>query len=318
MIELYQVTGDQELLAAAERAIAFLRRTIGRCPMRAGAGGSAQAACVVEKGFIKLGGNALAIIALAKHAEVTGSGDHLNLIDRLGLWLLSTQNEAGEFTVHKVHQKTGELDDHVSQYYPGEAVLALLRGSQRNPRSAAEDRWLDAAAKGARWLIEVRDRNVPDHRLNHDHWLLYALRDLYRRRPDPLVLKHAERITSAILALQNRRPPYPDWYGSYYDPPRSTPTATRSEGLAAAYLLQRDVGAKKEAARLLEGLDLGVRFQLQTQFRPESVLYVPDPRRTLGGFRRSLDNYEVRIDYVQHNISSLLLLRQILLERSAE
>ena len=127
-----------------------------------------------------------------------------------------------------------------------------------------------------------------------------------------LYLEHAARTTRAILRLQNRRPPYPDWRGSYYNPPRSTPTATRSEGLAAAYLLTRDFGQAAEAARLLEGLELGVRFQLGTQFGPESVLYLPDPRRALGGFRRGLNHYEIRIDYVQHNISALLLLRRIL------
>ncbi len=319
MIELYEVTGDKRLLAAAERAIAYIGRTVKPCPGDAEI--DAGALCVVEKGFVKLGGNALAIIALVKHAEVTGSGAHLPLIERLGLWILATQSEAGEFVAHKVHQATGKLDDHVSQYYPGEALLALLRGSQlRNTlhnSTMGGDRWLDAAARGARWLIEVRDRRVPDARLNHDHWLLYALNELHRRQPEPLYRAHAERTTGAILRLQNRRPPYPDWHGSYYHPPRSTPTATRSEGLAAAYLLQRDFGEKGEAAPLLEGLELGVRFQLGTQFGPESVLYLPDPRQPLGGFRRSLNNYEIRIDYVQHNISALLLLRRILLEQAA-
>ena len=319
LLELYEVTGDRELLAAAERAIGYLRKTIKPCPESVEFGGDPEAACVVEKRFVKLGGNALAIIALAKHAEVTDSRANLPLIERLALWLLATQNDAGEFTVHKVDQVTGELDDHVSQYYPGEAVLALLRVSQLRGNllrsTPTSDRWLDAAAKGARWLIEVRDRKVPDHRLNHDHWLLYGLNELYRRRPDTLYLAHAERTTGAILRLQNRQPTYSDWHGSYYNPPRSTPTATRSEGLAAAYLLQRDFGEKDQAARLLEGLKLGVRFQLKTQFRPESVLYLPNPQRPLGGFRRSLNNYEIRIDYVQHNISALLLLRRILLEQ---
>ena len=57
---------------------------------------------------------------------------------------------------------------------------------------------------------------------------------------------------------------------------------------------------------------LGISFQLQTQFRPESVLYLKDPERSLGGFHRSLTNFEIRIDYVQHNISALLALYRIL------
>ncbi len=321
MLELYEVTQDQELLEAAERALQFLVEQIESCPLSDQAGGDPEAVCVFEKSFVKLGGNALTVIALAKHAEVTGSNRHMRWIERLVLWMLATQSEDGEFTAHKVH-RNGELDDHVSQYYPGEALLALLRASQlRNSRrqsTVANDRWLDAAARGARWLIEVRDREVPDHRLNHDHWLLYALNELYRQRPEPLYLDHARRITSAILGLQNRRPIYPDWLGSYYVPPRSTPTATRSEGLAAAYFMESDFGTPERAAELLDGLKLGARFQLGTQLGPESVLYLPVPQRALGGFRRSLDSYEIRIDYVQHNISALLLLRRILLDAQSQ
>lgn len=303
MMELYEVTRDPELLAAAERAIGYLGRAALPC-----SGAASTASCVVEDGYVKLGSNALAIVALAKHAEVTGSARHRELLESLAKWLLITQSDDGEFTVHKQAMGTGKRESFVSQYYPGEALLGLLRG-------ARDDIWIDAAARGARWLIEVRDRGVPIERLNHDHWLLYALDDLHRARPEPIFLRHAERITEAILKSQNRQPAHLDWLGSYYRPPRSTPTATRTEGLTAAYRLQRDFGDPKAAAEILEAIELGIRFQLQTQFHPESALYLPAPQRALGGFHRSLTNYEIRNDYVQHNISSLLALRRILLEK---
>ncbi len=43
-------------------------------------------------------------------------------------------------------------------------------------------------------------------------------------------------------------------------------------------------------------------------------MYLRDPRRALGGFHRSLTNYEIRIDYVQHNISAILGLMRIMAE----
>jgi hypothetical protein len=303
MLELYEVTGDGELLAAAERAVGFIaRELLGRCRV-----GGVETACIVERGEVKLGGNALAIIALAQHAKVTGEERHLETIDELGRWILAVQGEDGEFEVHKQSHPGGEASDFVSGYYPGEALLALVRRPEPDPA------WLDAAERGARWLIEVRDRNVPQAALNHDHWLLYALAELHRLRPDPAFLEHASRLTAAILGRQRRSAEIPDWVGSYYSPPRSTPTATRSEGLGAACLMMRDADRAEQAATLLAALELGVAFQLQTQFLPESVLYLRDPVRALGGFRRSLTDYEIRIDYVQHNISSLLLLRRILL-----
>ena len=147
--------------------------------------------------------------------------------------------------------------------------------------------------------------------LIHDHWLLYGLNDLYRQRPNELYLNHAFRIANAIIQSQNRDPLYPDWLGSYYDPPRSTPTATRSEALYAAYQLARDYSDWDFAQKVLGAFYLDVSFQLQTQFRPESVMYLDDPQRALGGFHRSLTDYEIRIDYVQHNISSLVGLFKI-------
>jgi hypothetical protein len=54
-------------------------------------------------------------------------------------------------------------------------------------------------------------------------------------------------------------------------------------------------------------------FQLRCQITPENAFFLPRPDRALGGFRSGLVDGEVRIDYVQHSVSSLLGLRGILL-----
>ena len=89
-------------------------------------------------------------------------------------------------------------------------------------------------------------------------------------------------------------------------PPRSTPTATRTEGLSAAYELARDFGSDEEADEILEAVVLGLRYQMSTQFAPPSAMYLPNPARCLGGVRRSLTSFEIRIDYVQHHLSAAL------------
>ncbi len=303
MLELYETTGASELLRAARNAIRYLLDFVQ--PYRIN---NSEAACVVDKGYVKLGGNALAIIGLSKYTEVSQSREFLPLAARLGRWIQNAQNETGKFFIQKQRYPEGIIEKFVSQYYPGEAILALVRLYKLLP----DESWLDTAEKGARYLIEVRDRDTPEPQLIHDHWLLYALNELYRLRPKPLYLKHALRITRAIMGAQNRDPAWPDWRGSYYRPPRSTPTATRSEGLYAAYQLCRDFGDATEAQKILQSVRRGAAFQLQTQFRPETVLYLKNPQRALGGFRRSLTHFEIRIDYVQHNISSLLGLYHII------
>jgi hypothetical protein len=304
MLEIYGETRDPAILEAAERALDFLRGRLVEC--RAG---ESWGSCVEEKGYVKLGGNGLAILAFAKHADVTGEHESLPLLTRLANWMLSVQEESGEFSTHKLQLTTGEVDDFVSEYYPGEALFALVRLYQLD----GDPRWLDAAERGAAWLIEVRDGDLTDDELSHDHWLLYALNEIHRESPRELYLDHALRLARVISTSQNREPDFPDWRGSYYRPPRSTPTATRSEGLSAAWELANRAGHAEEAAEILEATRLGVDFQYQLQFRPESTLYLPDPERALGGFPRSLTNFEIRIDYVQHNLSSLLALRRILL-----
>ncbi|MFQ5739817.1 MAG: hypothetical protein ACE5JX_12460 [Acidobacteriota bacterium] len=302
MLELSGVTQDKELLAAAGRGLQYLLDSTQPSPE------DERLLVIVENGWVKLGGNALAVIALAKYVELTRDLRYLPDLVALGKWILKVQGKTGQFLVHKESYPGGRVTDFTSDYYPGEALLALLRLHTIQP----SDAWLDAAEKGARYLIQVRDRDLPASRLPDDHWLLYALNELYRYRSDPLYLRHASRLARAIVQRQNRDARTLDWVGGYHRPPRSAATATRSEGLLAAYHLIADFGDQQECVPILKAIQLGVRFQLQTQFRPESVLYFRDPQRFLGAFHRSLTSYEVRIDYLQHNISSLLGVKGIL------
>ena len=309
MFELYQVTRDPALRTAADRALGHLLQSTAPYGEP-----DEQMTMVVDDDKIKLGGVALTVVALVQHLEATQDRQHLPLLQSLGRYIVRQQRESGEF-ISQRFAETGEArDDFESQYYPGEAILALVRLHRVDPRPV----WLDTAQKGAGYLINVRDKGKPVSSLIHDHWLLYALNELHRARPEPIYLEHAMRIVEAIQAGQNRKVAYPDYFGSFYDPPRSTPAATRAEGLAAAHDLARDFVSAERAASILETLRSTVGYQLHTQFQPESVMYFDIPQRSLGGFHRALDHYEIRIDYVQHNISALLGLRRILEKTSGQ
>lgn len=303
MLELYEHTNDLDLLEAAKLAINYLVG-LAKSPKP----DADDLAVIVEDNFVKLGGNALAVVALAKYMEVTKDKQYLPVLQRLASWIASAQEENGRFYIHKQAYPNGEISKFVSGYYPGEAILALTRIHALD----GSNHWLDVAEKAANYLITIRDKGVSDSDLPHDHWLLYALNDLYRSRPNPLYLNHSRRIANAIVNAQNRNPPYPDWLGSYSRPPKSTRTAIRSEGLFAAYKLLRDFGDPEETQAILDAIILGVRFQLQTQFRPETAMYVLDPQRCIGGFKKSLTDFTLQIDYTQHNLSGLLGLYKLL------
>jgi hypothetical protein len=60
------------------------------------------------------------------------------------------------------------------------------------------------------------------------------------------------------------------------------------------------------ATKFANALKLSARFQLSQQFADANPFKLPNPQRAAGGFRESLEIMRVRIDFVQHNISSLL------------
>jgi len=307
MLQLYDVTKDQTLLSSAERAIDYLFSFVKPFD---------DSVCIVnDAGEVKLGGNALAVIALAEYMKVTGDDIYLSVMQNLSHFIRSSQNEVGSF-ICKRDYLTGEIYDWVSEYYPGEALLALCRLYSLD----YNETWLDVAEKGARYLITIRDANVPINQLIHDHWLMIALNELYRYRGDSLYFNHSMNLSKGIMNLQrddiNRESEYPDWLGSYYTPPHSTSTATRTEGLVAAYNLAYDYDEENMVDSIFDAIKLGIKFQLKTQLTEEDVKDLPDPDQAIGGFCYSLDSYSIRIDYVQHNICSILGLYHILKNNS--
>lgn len=299
MLALHEVTRDRRLLEAAAGPVRYLLRSV-----RPGLEDKENTACVVEGGYVKLGGNALAALALVKYTEVTGDRSHVPVILKLARWITACQAQSGDFLIHKQAYPGGRVQEFISYYYPGEAMLALARVHRIDPKG----KWLDSAERAARHLIDVRDRDE----IRPDQWQLYALNELYRLRRDEKYLRQALRIARLIVRTQRRAHENPDWVGSFLDPPRSTPTAVRMEALCAAHGLARDFGRGEQAGDILEAIRLGTAFQLRAQVRPESAMYLNDPQRALGGIRGSLTTYRIRIDYVQHTISSLLGLYRIL------
>ena len=291
MLELYEITQDPELLEAAERALAYLAQQIKPCKAKLEA-----SACLIEKEYTKIGGNGLAIVAIAQYTEATGDDKYIPTAQALARFLVSNQSEEGEFWPHKIAFPSMEGDTFISEYYPGEALLGLNRLYEIDKN----EEWLTAAHNGINWLIEVRDKGKSASKLPHDHWLLYAIYDQSTHEEIPYSFTdHAMKIVGAILDMQKPE-------GNYYTPPRSTPTATRSEGLYAAYKLALNNGYENKVDEIFEGIEKGVGFQLQTQFTEKNVKDLRNPERAIGAFHEGLDITTIRIDYVQHNISSIL------------
>ena len=297
-LELYRALGDERLLEAARATLGWLLARTRPPPAEVD---RADWRALVSPGEeAKLGGAALLVLALVEHQRVSGDRRFFGQAQELARFMHFMQDEDGHFRSKFFY---GPPDEEVfeSVYYPGEAVLALVRlyGIDPNPM------WLETARRGADWLIGVRDAGKPVSALPHDHWLLMGLSELSQLTDQAGHEQHAEKIGRAIVrAVRRSSSDNPDWIGSFYTPPRSTPTATRSEALVAMHALATRSGRDPQPYR--DALLLMTGFQLRTQLTPVNSIYLPRPERGLGGFRRSLNNWEVRIDYVQHNASAML------------
>lgn len=307
ILETHELIPDQNIFEIAELTIGFLLSKVAYFEL-----GGRSVAALVDKDSIKLGGNALAIIALAKYSEITGNHGYIPAMQKMAAWMLETQAIDGSFSIHVQYHSTGKVKDFESHYYPGEAILALVRLY----RLDGDTTWLDAAEGCAQYLINIRDSGSDIDSISHDHWLLYALNELYRERRKHLYMDHALLIAEAIMKSQIKgqdKKPYAN--GAYCLPhPRleSTPTAIRAEGLGAAYHLAFDFGLHNKARKIKKAMRESIRFQLQTQLRPETVFFYKNKKRCLGAFQKGINQYDLRIDYTQHNISSLIAYYRII------
>lgn len=303
LISAWERTKYEPWLEASRAAIGFLLAHT-RVQERHGPFGGGRTRWVVESQRIKLGGAGLGLLALAEYTAATGDERWLPEAREFATYLVSAQKESGEFEYFGHMTPGAPPEEETSAYYPGEAIVGLMRLHTIDPNPL----WLATAERGARWLIEVRDAGKSPKKLANDHWLMIGLSRLYAETRAPLWRDHALALADAVEFQQQRHARHVryhrDYRGGYYEPPRSTPAATRGEGLVAVLDLCAMAERPCEGARRV--LEETVRHELQTQYTPETSWWLSAPDRAFGAFYGGLADVTIRNDYVQHNLSSVL------------
>lgn len=256
----------------------------------------------------KVGAAGLALVALAKHAAVTGKRDDLETMRALARFVMKQQYGDGHFRNNAdVEHESGKKLKREVWYYPGEAILGLLRLYALDPQPA----YVDAARRGADWVVNVRDQYVSEDHQEHDHWMSYAANELYRVTLDGAYLEYATKVARAIEKKQRTAAdaPAPDFVGTFYDG-QTAPASTRVEAYDADIALSRF--AHKPDKWLIDLAIPVASSTLGQQFDPDNDYWLKNPARAEGGVRESLFVQDIRIDYVQHAMSAWLHLARIL------
>ncbi len=265
----------------------------------------------------KLGGTGLGLVALTRLERIEPELTPSTTLEQLGNFLLFMQKDDGSFYSTFHPDFPGRDDSWTSLYYPGEAALGLLLLHDCQP----DQDWVAGASEALTYLARSRanQKAVPA-----DHWALLATAQLFSLSGSdreevnaPLLIGHAAQICRHMLAEQKPQNGNPTLKGCFSPDGRTTPTATRLEGLQAALTFL----PKKEFSELRSDIQiachLGVRFLLDAQIKngrcsggiPRAIAQLPRgaPLWTESFNQRA---GEIRIDYVQHALSAWLQYRQ--------
>jgi hypothetical protein len=308
LLEAYEELGDPSYL---EKGGLALSQLASHMPRDAASDGR-YVVDVEDEEQQKVGGAGLALLAFAKQAAVTGTRTDMETMRALARFILKRQYQDGHFRSNAdIERESGRKLKRELWYYPGEAILGLMRLYAIDPRPS----YLDAARRGADWIVRVRDAAVSEDNLEHDHWMSYAFNELYRVTRDEAYLEHADKIARAIGKKQHNsdRAPAPDFAGMFYEG-QTTPTSTRLEAYDADIALFRF--AARPESWLTDAAKRAARSVLAQQFAPDNEYWLESPAKVDGGVRESLFVHDVRIDYVQHAMSAWLHLARILRDPS--
>ena len=235
---------------------------------------------------IKLGGNAIPVLAMCEYAQKFGDLTYVETAKKLGNGILTMQKDNGSY-VHILNGNDYQVKaEQQTVYYDGEATLALakLYGVTK------EEKYLDAAKKAIQYFV---DNNYEQY---CDHWIAYSVNE---------VTKYVDNNSYYEFGLKNIK----DNLATIHD--KVVTSHTNFEMLVQGYELYNRIKEKQielnyleefDANQLLRTLKYRANYQLNSYMYPEIAMYLTEPSKYEGTFFIRNDAFRVRIDDIQHSL----------------
>jgi len=236
-----------------------------------------------------LGGNGLALVALASMKELHLTDTNIEILRGMGRFIISLMDEEGDFLSHYYNQGKGlNTKKKKCDYYPGEAALALIKLYAVDPQI----HWLEAARDILEFLAKKHLENYP---LIIDHWYMIATQHIFLYQD--LISLSKDILLACLLKFAHDIVDHPidDW--CY--------TNALMEGLASTCLLFKyEFGLGHHYHGHYDGI-----LEEFTDPLIEGTKKLMSCQGNGGGLAQTLtevgtDTYRVRIDYNQHALSA--------------
>ncbi len=237
---------------------------------------------------IKLGGNAVAIVALTEYLNTFGPNDeyydhYSNIVINLANGILLMQNNDGSY-YHVWNVDFSRSSSYRTVYYDGEATFALSRAYSLTK----DKKYLDAAEKAIEMFISK------DYTQYRDHWVAYALNEVTKHSPKEEYFNFALRNASNSLdVIYNQKTSYHTYMEllmasfELYD-------RIIKENIQVSGMKDFDINA------LINTIFKRANYMLNSYTYPELIMYMKNPQSIYGAFFVRHDEFRIRIDDVQH------------------
>lgn len=274
LLEFAEFANDSSAKQQARSQLRHLRNAAVNLPSRSP---DTQAACIARGREVRLGTNALTILALLADEEAEESRE---CALRMGRWLADQLRPDGTFVLRRraTDAQTAPAD---SLTESSQATLALVRLYE----ATALPDYRTAAMRALQALVREHTTNREMGDLPLSPWLVEALNAGFTYGRDEAFAKTVERIALATVAYQTLKPPVPDELGGHAGSPSATRAATQVHLLANAMDLLDDTYRRKAAIDLARALHGYLMFQLQAQLDTVSTFFLKDPPAVRGAFR---------------------------------